>query len=340
MTATSRGDASERDDTLRRQTAAPLDQAQRRRHKLRNVMQSFVLLGGMAALLALCALTLFGLEGMVWVMVGAIIGLALSPRLSPRLVLALYRARPLGRRHFPEGHEILRELSRRAHLPHAPGLFYIPSATLNAFAVGVRDNAAIAVTDGLLRTLTLRELSGVLAHELSHIRNNDLWIMTLADTISRLTVFMSYAGIALLIFGLPFLLVGGGTLPWLLIPLLVFSPTLGTLLQLALSRAREYDADLDAAGLTGDPAGLAAALEKLEVSQGRLWERILLPGRRVPDPSLLRSHPPTAERIRRLLDLKAPTPATAYSPDRPADLPYQLVRVYKRPRLRLTGNWF
>lgn len=325
---------------MRRPTAAPLDQTQRRRHKLRNVMQSVVLLGGMAALLALCAWTIFGLDGMVWVMVGAAIGLALSPRLSPRIVLTLYRARLLGPRHFPEGHEILQELGRRAGLPHAPSLYYIPSAMLNAFAVGTRDNAAIAVTDGLLRALTLRELTGVLAHELSHIRNNDLWIMSLADTISRLTVFMSYAGMALLVFGLPFWLIGGGSVPWLLIPLLVFAPTLGTLLQLALSRAREYDADLDAAGLTGDPAGLAAALDKLEASQGRLWERILLPGRRVPDPSLLRSHPPTGERVRRLLEVQAPTPAAMFGPARPADLPYQLVRVYRRPRLRLTGTWF
>jgi heat shock protein HtpX len=87
-----------------------------------------------------------------------------------------------------------------------------------------------------------------------------------------------------------------------------------SLLQLALSRAREYDADLDAAGLTGDPRGLASALARLERRQGRYWEEILLPGRRMPDPSLLRTHPPTAERIRRLLALLEPAEPAAAMP--------------------------
>lgn len=86
----------------------------------------------------------------------------------------------------------------------------------------------------------------------------------------------------------------------------------GSLLQFALSRTREFDADLDAAGLTEDPIGLASALEKIERSQGRLWETIFLPGRRVPDPSLLRTHPDTQERMRRLLSLRGKVPETTY----------------------------
>ena len=115
-------------------------------------------------------------------------------------------------------------------------------------------------------------------------------------------------------------------------------------MQLALSRARELDADLDAAGLTGDPAGLAAALAKLERHQRGLWERILLPGRRLPEPSLLRSHPPTAERIARLAALAGEAPAAAPSavtratPGAPIMLPWQPVR--RRARARPLGFWY
>ncbi|MDH3473289.1 MAG: zinc metalloprotease HtpX [Rhodospirillales bacterium] len=320
--------------------AAPLDPARRRKHKLLNLLQSVVLLGGMAGLLALCAWPLVGFGGLLWILAGAALGLALSPRVSPRLLLAMYRARPLTPANFPEGFAVLRELSRRAELARVPRFYYIPSSLLNAFYVGQGEAASIAVTDGLLRTLEPREVVAVLAHELSHIRNNDLWIMTLADTISRLTVFMSYAGIFLLVFGLPIMLLQGEPVPWLLILLLILAPTLITLLQLALSRAREYDADLDAAGLTGDPLGLASALEKLEFYQGRLWERILLPGRRLPDPSLLRSHPPTAERVKRLLELRVPGPGEGLRHGGPLDLPGHLVRVQRPPRMHLPGTWF
>ena len=95
-------------------------------------------------------------------------------------------------------------------------------------------------------------------------------------------------------------------MPWLLVLTLALAPTFVSLLQLALSRAREFDADIDAAGLTGDPVGLASALDKLQRRQGSLWETILMPGGRIPDPSLLRTHPKTEERIVRLL----PYPST------------------------------
>jgi heat shock protein HtpX len=197
---------------------------------------------------------------------------------------------------------------------------------------------SIAITDGMLRTLTLRELTGVLAHELSHIRNNDLWIMNLADSISRLTSAMAFMGTLLVFVSLPLMLFGAVSFPLILVILLVFAPTIGSLLQLALSRAREYDADLDAAGLTGDPVGLASALEKLERLQVGGWERIMFPGRRMPDPSLLRTHPPTEERIRRLLSLRGSSVRPAV-----AD-PIRLMRhrpvVHTRPRWRATGLWY
>jgi heat shock protein HtpX len=324
---------------MRFSTAAPLIDVRRRQHKLRNIAQSAILLGGMAGLVCLCAWTLVGLDGLVWILFGAVIGLIMTPKVSPRLVLAFYRGRELGPHQFPEGVRILQMLAARADLPCVPRIYYIPSAMLNAFAVGNRTNAVIAVTDGLLRAMSLRELAGVFAHELSHIRNNDLWIMSLADSISRLTVFMSYVGVLLLFLGLPIMLIGGGSFPWLLVPVLIFSPTIASLLQLALSRAREFDADLDAAGLTGDPIGLASALEKLERGGG-LWEQLLLPGRRAPEPSLLRSHPTTEERTRRLLELRPPARALDLQSAEPFALPGSMVRVRRRPRYHITGTWY
>ena len=308
---------------------------------LRNSLHSVVLVLGMAGIAATCAWTLWGVAGIVWAGVAVSLAMVLSPRIPPGLVLGLYQARPLSRSEFPDGYAVLHELARRAELPAAPRLHYIPSGLINAFAVGGRRAAAIAVTDGMLRTLTLRELAGVLAHEVSHIANNDLWIMTLADVMSRATSLLSYFGIALLLLNVPLLLMGAVTVPWLLVLLLVFAPTLMSLLQLALSRAREYDADLDAVRLSGDPDGLASALAKMERYQGRFWEEILFPGRRIPEPSLLRTHPETAERIRRLADLAAAKPAgpvTARSAPVRTRIPIRVVRA--PPRWRRWGYWY
>jgi heat shock protein HtpX len=279
---------------------APLDAAERRRHKLRNLLQSALLLGGMVGLLALCGWLFFGPEGVLGMGLGAALGLAFAPGISPHMVLRLYRARELTPDQLPPVFEVLARLSERAGLARRPRLYYVPSAMLNAFAVGGGDEAVIAISDGMLRSLDLRELAGVLAHEISHIRNHDLWLMGLADMIGRLTRLMTLLGLALLIVGLPFWLSGTGRPPGLLLLLLLFAPQLTVLLQLALSRAREFDADLDAAGLTGDPAGLASALLKLERRQRGVWEQILMPDYPLPEPSLLRSHPPTEQRVARL----------------------------------------
>ena len=120
---------------------------------------------------------------------------------------------------------------------------------------------------------------------------------------SRLVSLASWLGQLLLLLNLPLVLAGMVHVPWHVLILLVFAPTLMALVQLGLSRTREYDADRAAAELTGDPEGLVRALVKLERRVGRFWEEILLPGRRIPEPSLLRTHPPTESRIRRLRDL-------------------------------------
>jgi heat shock protein HtpX len=252
----------------------------------------------------------------------------------------MYRARAIGPHDLPEVLPALRVLAQRAGLERVPRLYYVPSAMLNAFAVGGRDDAVIAVTDGMLRALTLRELIGVLAHEISHIRNRDLWLMGIADLAGRLTRLMGLFGFALVLVGLPLWLSGAGGVPLLLIPLLVFAPQITTLLQLALSRAREFDADLDAAGLTGDPGGLASALAKLERHQRSPWEQILLPGQRLPDPSILRTHPPTEERIARLQSLTDPASLPPLPSAGAARVEAAWPAVHRPPRARLIGFWY
>ncbi|MFQ5955163.1 MAG: zinc metalloprotease HtpX [Kiloniellales bacterium] len=312
-----------------------------RLQKLRNLAHSIILILGMAMLAAACAWTVWGAGGLIWAFAGVALALLISPSIPPGLVLSLYRARPLGRAEFPEGNALLRELAERADLPAVPRLYYVPSSLLNAFAVGNARSAAVAVTDGMLRRLSQPELAGVLAHEVSHIANNDLWIMSVADAMSRVTGLLSYFGLFLLAVNLPLIMVGAVTAPWLLVALLILAPTLMSLLQLALSRAREFDADLEAARLTGDPSGLASALAKLERYQGRFWEEIVFPGRRIPDPSPLRTHPPTDERIRRLIALEeAARPKPTPRPAEPIVVPIRLNVVHRPPRWRLPGLWY
>ena len=312
-----------------------------RLHKLRNLAHSAVLIAGMAGIAGTCAWILWGWNGVLWALAGLVAGLAFAPTVPPQFVLSLYGARRLGAADFPEGHAVLAELCRRAGIGEPPALYYVPSPTLNAFTVGRPPATAVAITDGMLRTLGPREFAGVLAHEISHIAGNDLWIMNLADAMSRASTLLSYFGIFLLILNLPLVMAGALPVPWLLVLLLIAAPTLMNLCQLALSRAREYDADLEAARLTGDPEGLASALAKLERRDGRLWESVLVPGGRVPDPSLLRTHPPTEERIRRLLELRPRKPQPPLSmPTATSLAPRHIPIVQRGPRWRGWGLWY
>lgn len=318
----------------------PLDEAARRRHKRRNLWQSLLLIAGMVLITALCGWVVAGIEGVVWV-AGASLGmLALAQGGSPLWLLRMYGARRLDPHRLPEVFEILVWIAKRAGLPRRPELFHVASPVMNAFAVGRPSGSAIALSDGLLRQLSLRELAGVLAHEVSHIRNDDLWIMSLADIASRLTAAMALVGLALAVLNLPLLLLGLDTVSWLLILSLMVAPSLVSLLQLALSRTREYEADLDAAGLTGDPEGLASALVKLERDPVRLWQSLFLPGQGQAEPSLLRTHPPTEERVRRLLDLQQREPPRSFGEVPIRTLPRGFAPPHRRPRWRASGLWY
>ncbi len=274
------------------------------RHSLVNRLQTLALLVFLGAYLALLGWLLWGSQGMVWlILMGGLFAL-FSPTASPQLIMRMYRARPLEPYEAPELYRVMEELARRAGLPALPVLHYLPSGMVNAFAVGTRNRAAIAVTQGLLRNLDMRELVGVLAHEMSHISNNDLRVMGLADMASRLTSILSTVGQILLLLNLPLILFSEVQINWLAVFILIFAPQISALAQLGLSRVREYNADLNAVSLTGDPEGLARALLKLERIQKSLLSRILMPGYRIPEPSLLRTHPPTEERVRRLRELQ------------------------------------
>ncbi len=273
-------------------------------HAWQNRLQSLFLLAVMACFLALLGWLLWGQDGVVILVSAGLAGVLLNSSISPRLVMLLYGASPVRPDQAPALWKALEVLSDRAELPAIPQMYYVPSQMLNAFAVGTRRHSAIAVTDGLVRQLDLRELVGVVAHEVSHVRNNDLWVMGLADMFSRTTSLLSLLGQFLLLLNLPLILLSKISVSWLAIFLLVFAPNLSALAQLALARTREFNADLNAARLTGDPDGLASALMKIERAQGGWLERVFMPGRRVPVPSLLRTHPETEERVRRLMELK------------------------------------
>ncbi len=270
-----------------------------------NALQSMLLMGAMVAIL--------GAVG--WILGGPLLALLALPIVAAlyffnplsrtALVLRLSQARPLSAREVPELYAMLGVLCRRAGLDRQPQLYYVPAAPLNAFTVGSRDQSAIALTDGALRAFTLEEMAGVLAHELSHLCHDDIRVMGFADLSARLTHLMALAGQLLLLINLPLLLVGEAVISWPLVLLLVLAPLLSTLAQLALSRTREYHADLGAARLLGDPAGLIRALVKMHDSRLMNMVSLLIPKYGRGAPALLRTHPPTRERIRRLRQLQA-----------------------------------
>jgi heat shock protein HtpX len=323
-------------------TVATLNQDQQRRHDLRNTLHTWLLILGAGVLMAVIAWMVYGVGGIVWAAIFGGFGLWSASKASSKLVLRLYKARPFAPNEMTELQSLVRDLTARADLPTVPTLHYVPSKMMNAFAVGRPEESAIAVTDGLLRNLTIRQLAGVLAHEVSHIRSGDLKVMALGDILNRITSFMATFGLFGLIFSIPAMLAAGIKVPWLGLLLLLLAPTAGGLLQLALSRAREYDADLDAVSLTGDPEGLASALQTLERKQGHMWEGIVLPGGRSPEPSILRSHPKTVDRVQRLLSLKKEAAPhidmqdTRHQPDR------SIVPIVRPPRIHWhrMGLWY
>ena len=312
-------------------------------HKRRNLLQSITLITGMGLILALATWMMWGWVGVS----GSAIVLAslvfLSPHVPPAAVMRLYRGQKIAPETDNQLNALLNVLAHRADLPSRPDLYVIPSLTINAFAVGSPDHSAVAVTEGLLRRLSMREISGVLAHEISHIRNNDLWVLGIADVITRFLQLLSYVALALALMNVIAALDGHRYVSWWLVALLYLAPMASSILQLGLSRAREFDADLEAAALTGDPTGLAGALNNLERHTGHFWEDLMfpVPSRRVPHPSLLRSHPTTKARIQRLMALsERPKLAPIIIAEEPMVSLVGFGPIELRPRYRWPGLWF
>ncbi|MEW8535420.1 MAG: zinc metalloprotease HtpX [Candidatus Thiodiazotropha endolucinida] len=309
-------------------------------HKIKNTLQSLLLIISLGGLCAWLAWFLGGLPMAVATALVILISYQINPVASPEWAMRLFRARRLSPNEAPDLYRLMAQLTRRAGLEQIPQLYYLPSDVMNAFTTGDRRNAAIAISDGLLRRMAWREMAGVLAHELMHVVNQDTRLMAFADLTSRVTGFLSMIGQLLLLVNLPLMLFGQTTLPWIPILLLLVAPTLSALAQLALSRSREYEADLGAAKLTGDPLGLASALNKLEPPRHRLLERLLHPGPRIPDPSLLRTHPPTDDRVARLMALTHLGSTTSDEVLSASDIRNLLAHNPYRPRWHRNGMWY
>ena len=305
------------------------------RHRWLNRLQTALLVLTLPGIAAVAGSLLLGDGGLWLALAAAGFTLLLEPAAASGLTLRLYGARPLHPDEAPDLWAVLRVLAARAGLPTVPVPHYVPSGVVNAFATGSKHHAAIALTDGLLRSLTPRELTGVLGHEIAHIANEDLRVMGLADSISRLTHLLALLGLLAIVLSLPTLLLGVTEVNWPALLLLAVAPQLALLAQLGLSRVREFDADRLAAELTGDPHGLASALAKIE-RVSRSWRAWLLPGWGNPEPSWLRTHPATAERIERLLEL-APPPAMPPFPS--ARFDPEVTVSPRPPRWRTGGLW-
>lgn len=278
-----------------------------------NQIKTAALLGLLSGLLVLGGYYLIGNQQ------GIYIGLAIaaftsfiSRYYSDKAALAAYNAQPLARHESPELYVMVAALSDKAGIP-MPKLFFVPTKSPNAFATG-RDpeHASVAVTQGIVDLLSREELEGVLAHELTRIRNHDTLTQAVAGTLAGAITFLG----RILTFGALYGPVtrdtrrGGNPLGILF--LIVLAPIAAALLQFAISRTREFSADLGSAEITGNPLALASALEKLEA----MGHQIPMNGNPSMSPllivnplstqglqSLFRTHPPTEERIRRLLEL-------------------------------------
>jgi len=230
---------------------------------------------------------------------------------SDKIVLRMNRAREIGPEEAPELHQMVRELATAAQI-ETPRLYYVAQPQPNAFATGRNPkNGVIAVTDGIVRMLTPRELKGVLAHEMSHIKNRDILVATIAAALAAAITYIAHVVQWGAMFGGMSRDDDEGQSPFAALALAIVAPIAATLIQLGVSRSREYMADETGARLCGDPNALASALEKLQ--QGA--EHIPMPAAEPATASLFivspfaggrslanlfSTHPPMEERIRRL----------------------------------------
>ncbi|MGZ8157220.1 MAG: zinc metalloprotease HtpX [Methylobacter sp.] len=310
-------------------------------HKLKNFFHTLALFVCMGVILSLVGFILAGVEGILWAGVLGVLILVISPNISPSFIFSMYKGKLLSAKNAPGLYHISQELSARAGLSVPPALYYLPSQMMNAFSVGTSANPAIGLSDALLNSLTMREIVAVLAHEISHIQHNDIRLMTYADVISRITHTLSLTGFFLVFLNLPLYILGMVTISWFAVGVLIVAPNIMSFLQLSLSRMREFDADRQAVLLTGDPEGLAMALSKLEAYETSILDILFGRGYSTSIPSILRTHPGTEERIKRLLSLKGlPNLTLEYSNHDRFAIPVHYHKSIRKPRWHFGGFWY
>jgi heat shock protein HtpX len=270
--------------------------------------------------LLLTSLTLFllfvgqyfgGRNGMIIALAIAVAMNFFSYFYSDKLALSMYRAQPVTREQLPRVYSVVEQMTQRIGLP-MPKIYVIPNDSPNAFATGRNPkHASVAVTQGILNLLSDEELAGVLAHELGHVRNRDILTSSIAATLAGAITILAHTGRFAMIFG------GGGSdrdrngggIAALF--MLILAPIAATLIQLAVSRSREYEADATGAHMTGNPYALASALQKLDAYSHRLpmaatpsTAHLFIVAPLISGASfanLFATHPPIAKRIERLV---------------------------------------
>ena len=273
-----------------------------------NAAKTAALMTGLTVLLVFAGGALGGRSGMILFFIIAAGMNLFSYWFSDKIVLKMYKAKEVTEGEAPELYGVVRDLAARANMP-MPKVYVIPSEAPNAFATGRNPNhAAVAATRGTLRLLNREELTGVLAHELAHVRNRDILIGTIAATIAGAISMMATMAQWAMIFG------GGrrdgnnGGIVGML-AMMILAPIAAGLIQMAISRSREYEADASGAALCGNPMWLASALRKLEAASRRVpidanpataHMFIVNPLRGGGMAKLFSTHPPIAERVSRL----------------------------------------
>ena len=281
---------------------------------MNNTLRTTVLLAALTALIVWVGQMLGGGQGAVIALAFAAVMNVGSYWFSDRIVIAMYRAQPLSESDDPELYHLVHELAIQNHMP-MPKLYLIPTESPNAFATGRNpDHAAVAVTAGIRRLLDRRELKGVLAHELAHVMNRDILISSIAATLAGAIMMLANMARWSMIFG------GGqrderdsGGGLGLLVGVIV-APIAAMLIQMAVSRSREFQADDTGARVSHDPEALASALQKIAAYSERIplpaspstaHLFIINPLRGVAFQNLFSTHPPLEQRVARLQQIAA-----------------------------------
>ncbi len=278
-----------------------------------NTFKTAFLLTAMTLLLMIAGRAFGGQRGMLMALIFAAVMNFVSYFFSDKIALAMYRAQPVSREDLPRVYNIVERLSQKVGLP-MPKVYLIPNDSPNAFATGRNPNhASVAVTQGILGLLNDEELEGVLAHELGHVRNRDILISSVAATIAGAITYLAHLAQWGMIFGgggsdRGERRGGGGGLAALL--MIFLAPLAAGLIQMAVSRSREYSADETGAHWTGNPYALASALAKIDAYSRRM-PLVASPSTAhlfiiapflggMSFGNLFSTHPPTAKRIERL----------------------------------------